>query len=82
MRNLTRNVWICLGLIMFPLTTFGQQKSNFTYVPAQELLLVGKATTEGEYFHRVDTAKYCKEAIHQLCGFGYFLHNEQPGDKS
>ena len=59
MRNLTRNVWICLGLIMFPLTTFGQQKSNFTYVPAQELLLVGKATTEGEYFHRVDTAKYC-----------------------
>ena len=59
MRNLTRNVWICLGLIMFPLTTFGQQKSNFTYMPAQELLLVGKATTEGEYFHRVDTAKYC-----------------------
>ena len=59
MRNLTRNVWICLGLIMFPLTTFGQQKNNFTYVPAQELLLVGKATTEGEYFHRVDTAKYC-----------------------
>ena len=49
MRNLTRNVWICLGLIMFPLTTFGQQKSNFTYVPAQELLLVGKATTEGSY---------------------------------
>ena len=59
MRNLTRNFWICLGLIMFPLTTFGQQKNNFTYVPAQELLLVGKATTEGEYFHRVDTAKYC-----------------------
>lgn len=59
MRNLTRNIWICLGLIMFPLTTFGQQKNNFTYVPAQELLLVGKATTEGEYFHRVDTAKYC-----------------------
>ena len=57
MRNLTRNFWICLGLIMFPLTTFGQQKNNFTYVPAQELLLVGKATTEGEYFHRVDTAK-------------------------
>ena len=27
-------------------------------MPAQELLLVGKATTEGEYFHRVDTAKY------------------------
>lgn len=59
MKNLTRNVWICLGLIMFPLTTFGQQKNNFTYVPAQELLLVGKATIEGEYFHRVDTAKYC-----------------------
>ena len=34
MKNLTRNVWICLGLIMFPLTTFGQQKNNFTYVPA------------------------------------------------
>ena len=23
-----------------------------------------------------------KEAIHQLCRFGYFLHNEQSGDKS
>lgn len=46
MKNLTRNVCICLGLMMFPLTTFGQQKNNFTYVPAQELLLVGKATTE------------------------------------
>lgn len=58
MRNLTRNVCICLGLMLLPLATFGQQKNNFTYVPAQELLLVGKATTEGEYFHRVDTAKY------------------------
>ena len=39
--------------------TVEQAMDNITYVPAQELLLVGKATTEGEYFHRVDTAKYC-----------------------
>ena len=44
---------------MFPLTTSDSRRAIFTYVPAQELLLVGKATTEGEYFHRVDTAKYC-----------------------
>lgn len=81
MKNLTRNVCICLGLMMFPLTTFGQQKNNFTYVPAQELLLVGKATTEGEYFHRVDTAKYrttshCEETIHKFCRSGYLFYNE------
>ena len=44
--------------MVLPFTASGQQKDNITYVPAQELLLVGKATTEGEYFHRVDTAKY------------------------
>lgn len=59
MKNLIRNVWVCLGLMVLPFTASGQQKDNITYVPAQELLLVGKATTEGEYFHRVDTAKYC-----------------------
>ena len=58
MKNLTRNVWICLGLLMLPLAMSAQQKKNFTYTSAQDLLLVGKATTEGEYFHRVDTAKY------------------------
>ena len=58
MKNLIRNVWVCLGLMVLPFTASGQQKDNITYVPAQELLLVGKATTEGEYFHRVDTAKY------------------------
>ena len=58
MKNLIRNVWVCLGLMMLPFTASGQQKDNITYVPAQELLLVGKATTEGEFFHRVDTAKY------------------------
>lgn len=58
MKNFTRIVWICLGLLMLPLVMFGQQKNNFTYTSAQELLLVGKATSEGEYFHRVDTAKY------------------------
>ena len=59
MKNLIRNVWVCLGLMVLPFTASGQQKDNITYVPAQELLLVGKATTEGGYFHRVDTAKYC-----------------------
>lgn len=58
MKNFTRIVWICLGLLMLPLAKSGQQKNNFTYTSAQELLLVGKATSEGEYFHRVDTAKY------------------------
>lgn len=58
MKNFTRIVWICLGLLMLPLAMSGQQKNNFTYTSAQELLLVGKATSEGEYFHRVDTAKY------------------------
>lgn len=58
MTNLTRNVWICLGLLLFPLVMSAQSKRNFTYTSAQELLLVGKATSEGEYFHRVDTAKY------------------------
>ena len=57
MKNLTRKVWICLGLLMLPLAMAGQQKNNFTYTPAQELLLVGKATSEGEYFHRVDTVE-------------------------
>ena len=51
MKNLIRNVWVCLGLMVLPFTASGQQKDNITYVPAQELLLVGKATTEGEYFH-------------------------------
>lgn len=58
MKNFTRIVLICLGLLMLPLAMSGQQKNNFTYTSAQELLLVGKATSEGEYFHRVDTAKY------------------------
>lgn len=58
MKNFTRIVWICLGLLMLPLAMSGQQKNNFTYTSAQELLLLGKATSEGEYFHRVDTAKY------------------------
>ena len=58
MTNLTRNVWICLGLLLFPLVMSAQSKRDFTYTSAQELLLVGKATSEGEYFHRVDTAKY------------------------
>lgn len=58
MKNLIRNVWICLGLLLFPLAMSGQQKNIFNYTSAQELLLVGKATSEGEYFHRVDTAKY------------------------
>ena len=54
MKNLIRNVWVCLGLMVLPFTASGQQKDNITYVPAQELLLVGKATTEGEYFHRFE----------------------------
>ncbi len=45
MKNLTRNVWICLGLLMLPLAMSAQQKKNFTYISAQDLLLVGKATT-------------------------------------
>lgn len=45
MKNLIRNVWVCLGLMVLPFTASGQQKDNITYVPAQELLLVGKATT-------------------------------------
>lgn len=30
MKNLTRNVWICLGLLMLPLAMSAQQKKNFT----------------------------------------------------
>lgn len=68
--------------MVLPFTASGQQKDNITYVPAQELLLVGKATTEGEYFHRVDTAKYCinashsEETIHKLARSGYLFYNE------
>lgn len=58
MKNLTRNVWISLSLLMLPLIASGQQTSNFAYTSAQELVLIGKATSEGAYFHRVDTAKY------------------------
>lgn len=58
MKNFTRNIWICLSLLLLPFAMLAQQKDSFIYTPAQELLLVGKATSEGEYFHRVDTAKY------------------------
>lgn len=58
MKNLTRNFFLSLFL-MLPFVVFGQQQeSGFTYTPAQDLLLVGKAMPGGEYFHRVDTAKY------------------------
>ena len=80
MRNLTRNVCIFLGLMLLPLATFGQQKNNFTYVPAQELLLVGKATTEGEYSGRYSQVSYnashCEETVHKLCRSGYLFYNE------
>lgn len=59
MKNLLRNAWIGLSFLLLPLTASGQQNNSGTYyTPAQDLMLVGKATTEGEYFHRVDTAKY------------------------
>lgn len=35
MKNLIRNVWVCLGLMVLPFTASGQQKDNITYVPAQ-----------------------------------------------
>lgn len=57
MKNLAQNIWFCLSLTMLPLMAFGQTDS-FIYTRAQNLLLVGKATSGGEYFHRVDTAKY------------------------
>lgn len=60
MRNLTRNTCIYLFLLL-PFWVYGQQpKVGFTYTPAQELLLVGKAMPGGEFFHRVDTAKYSR----------------------
>lgn len=58
MKNLTRNFCLYLFLLL-PFSILGQQqKSDFNYTPAKELLLVGKAMPGGEYFHRVDTAKY------------------------
>lgn len=61
MKNSTQNIWIYFTLLMLPLVVSAQQKKeNFTFTQAQNLLLVGKATTEGAFFHRVDTMKYNK----------------------
>ncbi len=45
---------LCLSL---PLILSAQGKT-FNYTPAQELQLVGKASSDGGFFHRVDTLRY------------------------
>ena len=83
MKNLIRNVWVCLGLMVLPFTASGQQKDNITYVPAQELLLVGKATAKatlpsGRYSQVSYNASHSEETIHKLCRSGYLFYMNSP----
>ena len=80
MKNLIRNVWVCLGLMVLPFTASGQQKDNITYAFSSRAFAVTKQLRR-RIFHRVDTAKYYtmppdEETIHKLCRSGYLFYNK------
>lgn len=52
-----KNLLITVFLFLLPLVSMAQQ-ADFVYTPAQQLTLIGKATADGAFFHRVDTARY------------------------
>ncbi len=48
---------VAILLALLSVAAFADEK-KFNYVPAQDLLLTGKATDGGAFFHRVDTLRY------------------------
>ncbi len=48
---------IAILLLFISVAAFADEK-KFNFTPARDLTLIGKATDDGPFFHRVDTARY------------------------
>lgn len=67
--------------LMLPFMLFGQQqKGEFTYTPAQDLLLVGKAMPGSEYLLRIEQlgsyyhpTDFIKSVIYSFNGSNYWF---------